>query len=53
MAAESALDTRVHIVPFGVYLRHLHHHGILTIVVLKARYFGICAVVYASVPQHT
>ena len=31
MAAESALDTRVHIVSSGVYLLHLHEHGMLTV----------------------
>ena len=31
MAAESALDKRVHIVPSGVYLLHLHDHAVLTI----------------------
>ena len=31
MTEELPLDTRVHIVLSGVYLLHLHDHGILTI----------------------
>ena len=32
MALESALDTRVHVVPSGMYFLYLHDHGMLTIV---------------------